>query len=75
MLFSNTNKIFYRLTLAFNARSCYNKFDSMLTERKRSVKMNIGFRENMTIEFKSDLKKLSDDVIIESVVAFACLCQ
>ena len=33
--------------------------------------MNIGFRENMTIEFKSDLKKLSDDVIIESVVAFA----
>ena len=43
----------------------------MLTERKRSVKMNIGFRENMTVEFKSDLKKLSDDVIIESVVAFA----
>ena len=37
--------------------------------------MNIGFRENMTIEFKSDLKKLSDDVIIESLVAFACLCQ
>ena len=33
--------------------------------------MNIGFRENITIEFKSDLKKLSDDVIIESVVAFA----
>ncbi len=33
--------------------------------------MNIGFRENMTAEFKSDLKKLSDDVIIESVVAFA----
>ena len=71
MLFSNANKIFYRLTLAFNARSCYNEFDSMLTERKRSVKMNIGFRENMTVEFKSDLKKLSDDVIIESVVAFA----
>lgn len=71
MLFSNANKIFYRLTLAFNARSCYNVFDSMLTERKRSVKMNIGFRENMTVEFKSDLKKLSDDVIIESVVAFA----
>ena len=43
----------------------------MLAERKRSVKMNIGFRENMTAEFKSDLKKLSDDVIIESVVAFA----
>ena len=43
----------------------------MLAERKRSVKMNIGFRENMTVEFKSDLKKLSDDVIIESVVAFA----
>lgn len=62
---------FYRLTLAFNARSCYNEFDLMLAERKRSVKMNIGFRENMTVEFKSDLKKLSDDVIIESVVAFA----
>ena len=71
VLFSNADKIFYRLTLAFNARSCYNEFDSMLTERKRSVKMNIGFRENMTVEFKSDLKKLSDDVIIESVVAFA----
>ena len=71
MLFSNANKIFYRLTLAFNARSCYNEFDLMLAERKRSVKMNIGFRENMTVEFKSDLKKLSDDVIIESVVAFA----
>ena len=42
----------------------------MLTERKRCVKMNIGFRENMTVEFKSNLKKLSDDVIIESVITF-----
>lgn len=33
--------------------------------------MNIGFRESLKIEFKSDQKKLSDDVIIESVVAFA----
>ena len=40
----------------------------MLTERKRRVKMNIGFRENMTAKFKSNLKKVSDDVIIESVV-------
>ena len=40
----------------------------MLTERKRRVKMNIGFRENMMVEFKSNLKKVSDDVIIESVV-------
>ena len=68
MLFSNANKNFYRLTLAFNARSCYNEFDLMLTERKRRVKMNIGFRENMTAEFKNNLKKVSDDVIIESVV-------
>ena len=62
---------FFILTLAFNARLCYNKYVLTLTERKRSVEMNIGFRENITIEFKSDLKKLSDDVIIESVVAFA----
>lgn len=33
--------------------------------------MNIGFRESLTIEFKSDQKKLSDEVIIESTVAFA----
>lgn len=62
---------FFILTLAFNARLCYNKYVLTLTERKRSVEMNIGFRENITIEFKSDLKKLSNDVIIESVVAFA----
>lgn len=33
--------------------------------------MNIGFREDLYIEFKSDQKKLSDEVIIESVVAFS----
>ncbi|MGN0473760.1 MAG: RNA-binding domain-containing protein [Acutalibacteraceae bacterium] len=33
--------------------------------------MNIGFRENITIEFKSDLKKISDEVIVDAVVAFA----
>ena len=33
--------------------------------------MNIGFREDLYNEFKSDLKKLSDEVIIESVVAFS----
>ena len=33
--------------------------------------MNIGFRENITIEFKCELKKLSDDVINECEVAFA----
>ncbi len=32
---------------------------------------NIGFKESLTIEFKSDLKKLSDSDIIDSVVAFA----
>lgn len=33
--------------------------------------MNIGFREDLYIEFKSDQKKISDEVIIESVVAFS----
>lgn len=33
--------------------------------------MNIGFRESLTVEFKSDQKKLSDEIIIDSVVAFA----
>lgn len=33
--------------------------------------MNIGFKESLTIEFKSDKKKLSEDEIIEAVVAFA----
>lgn len=33
--------------------------------------MNIGFKEDMTHEFKSDLKKLPDEEIIEAVVAFA----
>lgn len=33
--------------------------------------MNIGLKESLTIEFKSDRKKLPDDEIIEAVVAFA----
>ena len=33
--------------------------------------MNIGLNESLTIEFKSDRKKLSEDEIIEAVVAFA----
>lgn len=33
--------------------------------------MNINCKETLTIEFKSDRKKLSDDEIIEVVVAFA----
>lgn len=33
--------------------------------------MNIGFNEDLTHEFKSDLKKLSDNDIIDAVVAFA----
>lgn len=32
--------------------------------------MNIGFKEDLINEFKSDLKKLSDEEIIECVVAF-----
>lgn len=31
--------------------------------------MHIGFREDMTHEFKSDLKKLQDSEIIDAVVA------
>lgn len=33
--------------------------------------MNIGFNENLINEFKSDQKKLSDEEIVEAVVAFA----
>lgn len=33
--------------------------------------MNIGFRETLTIEFKSDRKQLSDNDLIDAVVAFA----
>ncbi len=32
---------------------------------------NIGFSESLTIEFKSDQAKLSDNEIIDAVVAFA----
>ena len=33
--------------------------------------MNIGFKEDMIKEFKSDQKKLGDEELIEAVVAFA----
>ena len=33
--------------------------------------MNIGFKENINIEFKSDKKGLSDSDLIDAVVAFA----
>lgn len=33
--------------------------------------MNIGFRETLTIEFKSDQKRLPDNDLIDAVVAFA----
>lgn len=33
--------------------------------------MNIGFKEDLLNEFKSDRDKLSDDVIVEAVVAFS----
>lgn len=33
--------------------------------------MNIGFREDLKTEFKSDKKKLSDEIIIETVVALS----
>ena len=46
----------------FNACVCYNAFggDTMLPKK-----------ETLTIEFKSDIKKLSDSEIFEAVVAFA----
>ena len=33
--------------------------------------MNIGFKENLTIEFKSDKSKLPDSDLIDAIVAFA----
>ncbi len=33
--------------------------------------MNIGFKEDLLNEFKSDRDKLSDDIIVEAVVAFS----
>ena len=33
--------------------------------------MNIGFKEDLTIEFKSDKKKLPDSDLVDAVVAFA----
>lgn len=33
--------------------------------------MNIGFKEDMHNEFKSDQKKISDSDIIDVVIAFA----
>ena len=33
--------------------------------------MNIGFRETLTVEFKSDRNRLSDNDLIDAVVAFA----
>ena len=33
--------------------------------------MNIGFRETLTVEFKSDRKRLPDNDLIDAVVAFA----
>lgn len=57
--------------LDFNARVRYNMYTLTQFVRWRCVEMNIGFREDLKNEFKSDLKKLSDEVIIDSVVAFA----
>ena len=33
--------------------------------------MNIGFKEDLQNEFKSDIKKLSDDALVDAVVALA----
>ena len=47
-----------------NARVHYNVL-------KEVMEVNIGFREDMTHEFKSDKNKLQDSEIVDAVVAFA----
>ena len=47
-----------------NARVHYNVV-------KEVMEVNIGFREDMTHEFKSDKNKLQDSEIVDAVVAFA----
>ena len=47
-----------------NARVRYNV-------AKEVMEVNIGFREDMTHEFKSDKNKLQDSEIVDAVVAFA----
>ena len=47
-----------------NARVHYNV-------AKEVMEVNIGFREDMTHEFKSDKNKLQDSEIVDAVVAFA----
>ena len=43
----------------------------VIVRLKDVMTVNIGFREDLTHEFKSDEKKLSDQEIIDAVVAFA----
>ena len=43
----------------------------VIVRLKDVIALNIGFREDMTHEFKSDRKKLADQEIIDAVVAFA----
>ncbi len=57
--------------LDFNAPVRYNIVNIYTQVRWRCIEMNIGFLEDLKTEFKSDLKKLSDEAIIDSIVAFA----
>ena len=57
----NTRVCFF---VDINARVHYNV-------AKEVMEVNIGFREDMTHEFKSDKNKLQDSEIVDAVVAFA----
>ncbi len=56
------------------ARSCYWILNARAIDRVFSTgddMMNIGFKEDLRTEFKSDLKRLPDNDLIDAVVAFA----
>ena len=48
----------------------YNKINARVCLEVLNLS-KLNFSESMTVEFKGDEKKLSDDIIIDSVVAFA----
>lgn len=59
---SNNTHVRFLLT---KTRTC------VIVRSKDVITLTIGFREDMMHEFKSDQKKLSDQEIIDAVVAFA----
>ena len=61
----NTQITHTRVFLLTKTRTC------VIVRSKDVITLTIGFREDMMHEFKSDQKKLSDQEIIDAVVAFA----